>query len=134
MVFKECNHCLTKVMFPENGICPACKADSNLKNEKTKEQIQIEQLKRRSKEQIANCKDQGPPLIAGGIALTVILVGLLIGLIGMGGGLRIRGVILVFVGLLFSIGLIGKGLNLLRDAKEIELATKLKIQKMSKSV
>ena len=42
MEFRECAYCLTKVMFKEDGICLACGADSNVKSEKTRSEIEIE--------------------------------------------------------------------------------------------
>jgi len=127
MDYKECEHCLTKVYFSADGICPSCRKDSKVKSIKTKNQILIEQEQSRAKEQIAYCKKQGPEWIVGGGALTLFAVLFTVGSIASG-----PIAVLWYGGIIVGLGIAAKGLNLLRDAKEIEYFSKQKIEELSK--
>lgn len=115
MKLQECPHCITKVIFSNNGNCPSCKMNINVIPKKNREDILLEKQEKEIKRQIAYCKTRGPKLIIVGLCLTItaLIISISVTLSGTIAFLWYGGVIV-------GLGFIYQGMNLLRDAKEIK--------------
>jgi hypothetical protein len=111
----ECPHCLTKVVFDTNGICPACAKDKNILPTKSRDLILQEKLMKEVKDQILYFEKHGPKLIGTGILLIVVSLGLSV-LFSLNGTTAF-----FFSGLaLLGLGTTAKGFVEIRNAKELK--------------
>ena len=115
-MFKECPHCLIKVMFPENGNCPSCGKNKNNIPIKRREDIVREQAQKEMERQIAFYKKRGPRLLVGGLALTLSAL-LIFFLAAAGGNLGF----LWTGGMLVGLGMATRGFADLTAAKEVKI-------------
>lgn len=114
MPIEECPHCVNKVMFSDDGYCPACNMSKYIIPSKNRNQIIYEKDKTDALDRINYYSNRGPRLIIGGIVLSIItFIGFFI--------MLLYGALIFYWlgGFIVGFSLIGKGIKDLRDKKEI---------------
>lgn len=69
MAIEECPHCISKVMFPENGKCPSCGESKYVRAQKSREEIIFHQEKEDLKENIEYAKKKTLQLLISGTSV-----------------------------------------------------------------
>lgn len=128
MTLQECPHCITKVIFSNDGDCPSCKLNINTIPKKSKEDYLLDRENKETQRKIDYCKIQGPKLITGGVCLLIITLTISI-LVTLSGQIAL----LWYGGVIVGLGFILKGINFLRDAKEIKFQHDQKLKKFNKN-
>ncbi len=124
MSLTECSHCITKIVFPDSGICPACGKSKFELPGKSREEILVEQEKDELERHISYYKRRGPQILISGILITTAAIALIILTI-------ISGVFIIwwYGGVLAGAALIGKGYSQIRNARELQFMYDKKFRK-----
>ena len=69
MPVEECPHCLQRVVFSENGICPSCGKNKYVSPGKSREKILYEQEKENLTEQLTFAKKKSIGFLIGGLLI-----------------------------------------------------------------
>ena len=114
MAIEACPHCARKVIFDNEGKCPACGQSKYISSQKSREQIIYETGKRDAIEKIRYYNKRGRKLIIGGIFLIFLVAGILLFLF-------LYATISIYWsgGLILGLSMIGKGLIDKRNIKEL---------------